>query len=96
MDLPLIIGIVAGLFTTFAIIPQIVRTWKTKEVKDVSIGMFLILITGVSLWFVYGILKSDIPIMVTNGISVLLNLVMLYFIIIYSKKKNDSSNKLSN
>lgn len=85
MDTTLLIGSLAGLFTTIAIIPQIIRSWRTKKVKDVSIVMFIILITGVSLWVVYGIIKKDIPIIITNGISVVLNLIMLLFIIKYSK-----------
>jgi len=83
----MLIGLIAGTCTTIAIVPQIVRTWKTKEVKNVSPKMFLVLITGVSLWCVYGILKKDVPIIITNGISVLLNLVMLYFLLIYTKNK---------
>lgn len=84
MDIETLIGTVAGICTTVAVVPQIVRTWKTKEVKDVSIGMFIVLILGVGLWTVYGILIKDWPIFITNGISVLLNLCMLYFIISYS------------
>lgn len=84
MDIEAIIGTVAGICTTVAVVPQLVRTWKTKEVEDVSLGMFLVLIFGVTLWTVYGILKKDWPIIITNGISVILNLLMLYFIVSYS------------
>jgi MtN3 and saliva related transmembrane protein len=88
MDIETLIGTVAGICTTVAVVPQIVRTWKTKEVEAVSLGMFVVLISGVSLWTVYGILKSDWPIIITNGTSVLLNLCMLYFIIRYSDKSD--------
>lgn len=88
MDTITLIGIVAGICTTIAVIPQIVRTWKTKKVKDVSISMFIVLIAGVGLWTLYGILKKDWPIIITNGTSVILNLCMLYFIISYSEKSN--------
>ena len=88
METITVIGIVAGICTTIAVVPQIVRTWKTKKVMDVSISMFIVLIVGVALWTLYGILKKDIPIIITNGISVLLNLIMLYFIIAFSKKSN--------
>lgn len=84
MDIEALIGTVAGICTTVAVVPQLVRTWKTKEVEDVSLGMFLVLIFGVTLWTVYGILKKDWPIIITNGISVMLNLCMLYFIMSYS------------
>lgn len=86
MDLTTFIGVVAGFCTTIAVVPQIIRTWRTKEVKDVSIKMFFVLITGVTLWCIYGILKKDLPIIITNSLSIVLNLSMLYFIIVYSKK----------
>lgn len=88
MDTITLIGIVAGICTTIAVVPQIVRTWKTKKVMDVSIAMFIVLIAGVGLWTLYGILKTDWPIIITNGISVMLNLCMLYFIITYSEKSD--------
>ena len=47
-----ILGLVAGICTTIAVIPQIKKAWKTKKVDDVSPGMFMILLLGVSLWVV--------------------------------------------
>ena len=85
MDITTLIGIVAGVCTTIAVVPQIYKTWKTKKVMDVSIGMFIVLILGVALWTVYGVIKKDWPIIITNGISVVLNLWMLYYIVSYSK-----------
>ena len=78
-----ILGLVAGACTTAAVTPQIWKAWKTKEVEDVSIGMYLVLITGLALWLVYGILQKDIPIIATNGTALLLNLFMLYLIFRY-------------
>lgn len=81
-----IIGILAGIFTTIAAVPQIFRAWKTKKVDDVSPKMFLVLTIGVSLWTVYGAMKQDIPIIITNGISTILNITMLILIIKFRKK----------
>lgn len=78
-----ILGLVAGACTTAAVTPQIWKAWKTKEVEDVSIGMYLVLITGLALWLVYGIITGDIPIIATNGTALLLNLFMLYLIFRY-------------
>lgn len=78
-----ILGLVAGVCTTVAVIPQIIKAWKTKKVKDVSPGMFMILMTGVGLWVVYGIVKNDLPIIATNGVSLALNSVMMYLMIRY-------------
>ncbi|MAZ72281.1 MAG: hypothetical protein CMC70_03950 [Flavobacteriaceae bacterium] len=79
-----IIGILAGIFTTVAVIPQIYKAIKTNKVDDISPVFFSILLLGVGLWTVYGILKTDWPIMVTNGISFMLNATMLG---IYIKNK---------
>lgn len=78
-----ILGLIAGAFTTAAVTPQIWKAWKTREVDDVSVGMYLVLITGLALWLIYGIIKSDIPIIATNGAALLLNLFMLYLIFRY-------------
>ncbi|SEB49600.1 MtN3 and saliva related transmembrane protein [Maribacter dokdonensis] len=80
-----IIGIFAGIFTTIAAVPQIYRAWKTKKVDDVSPIMFFVLILGVLLWTVYGVMKQDAPIIITNGISTLLNITM--FILIFKYRK---------
>ncbi|HUH26613.1 SemiSWEET transporter [Gelidibacter sp.] len=88
MDLEEIIGILAGVFTTLGVLPQIIKAVKTKKVKDVSPWMFVVLCLGVGLWTVYGILKMDWPIILTNGISFLLNGVMLLIIITQNKEED--------
>lgn len=85
MDFEEIIGTLAGVFTTLGVLPQIIKAIRTKKVSDVNPLMFIVLCIGVGLWTVYGILKMDWPIIVTNGISFLLNACML-FIIITQKK----------
>ena len=83
----MILGIVAGICTTIAVIPQIRKAWKTKKVEDVSPGMFAVLMFGVFLWIIYGIIKNDIPIIATNGVSLGLNSVMLYLMVKFGKKQ---------
>jgi len=80
-----LIGIASGVFTTVAVLPQIVKAIQTRKVKDVSPFMFIILCLGVGLWTIYGILKKDWPIILTNGVSLILNGMML--IIILKQKK---------
>lgn len=74
----LIIGIVAGILTAASMLPQVFKTLKTKKAEHVSPLMLVILICGVSLWFFYGIKKNDLPIIITNGFSVLVNVFMLF------------------
>lgn len=78
-----ILGLVAGLCTTAAVVPQIWKAWKTKKVADVSPGMFFVLVTGLALWVVYGIIQNDLPIIATNGTALFLNSLMLYLLFRY-------------
>jgi MtN3 and saliva related transmembrane protein len=77
-NLSLIIGISAGVLTAVSMLPQVFKTIKTKKAEHVSPLMLIILICGVSLWIAYGILKNDLPIIFTNGFSVIVNLCMLF------------------
>ncbi|HYJ63250.1 MAG TPA: SemiSWEET transporter [Parafilimonas sp.] len=83
----LIIGISAGVLTAVSMLPQVFKTIKTKKAEHVSPLMLIILICGVSLWIVYGIFKNDLPIIFTNGFSVLVNLCMLFLRWRYRDKK---------
>jgi MtN3 and saliva related transmembrane protein len=78
-----VLGLVAGICTTVSVVPQIRKAWNTKKVEDVSPGMFAILILGVFLWFIYGFTQNDMPIIVTNGVSLALNGLMLFLMIKY-------------
>lgn len=82
-----ILGIVAGLCTTSAVIPQLRKAFKTKKTDDVSIGMFVVLIIGFVLWIIYGVKQSDFPIVLTNGISLALNSLMIILILKYGHSK---------
>jgi MtN3 and saliva related transmembrane protein len=79
MDSYTIIGLAAGFCTTMAFLPQAVKTWRSKSAKDLSLGMYLIFCTGVVLWLTYGILISDLPIIITNLVTLLLAISILYF-----------------
>lgn len=77
MDLIDIIGIVAGILTSSSIVPQIVKTLKKKKAQDVSVFMFIVMMTGNALWVYYGLDKSDIAIISTNFLALGLNITML-------------------
>ena len=79
MDIITIIGLAAGFCTTVAFMPQVVKTWRTKSAKDLSLGMYSIFCTGIILWLAYGILISDLPIILANIVTLVLALSILYF-----------------
>lgn len=60
------IGLLAGTLTTISFFPQMVKTWKTRSTKDISLEMFLLFCSGLLLWIVYGLFVRDIPVIMTN------------------------------
>ena len=61
-----VLGVLAGILTTGCWLPQLVRSWRTRSVGDISWGYLLVLASGVALWVVYGAAQGDLPIMLTN------------------------------
>ncbi|ERT08872.1 PQ loop repeat family protein [Lyngbya aestuarii BL J] len=79
MTLITAIGLLAGALTTVAFLPQVIKTWKTKSTRDVSLGMFVMFCTGVFLWIVYGALIGDLPIVAANIVTLSLASTILFF-----------------
>lgn len=80
-----IIGLVAAVLTTAAFLPQVYKTWKTKDVSSFSLPMFLIFFVGIVLWFVYGILMKSPAMILANSITIVSSFLLLYFKIKYDK-----------
>jgi MtN3 and saliva related transmembrane protein len=78
-----IIGYVAAIFTTFSLLPQIIRIRKLKEARDISLFMPLMISIGSILWLIYGIILKEAPIIAANTVSLLFSLTVLFFTIKY-------------
>ena len=61
------IGLSAGFLTSVAVLPQVVRTWRTKHARDISIWQPLILIIGMLLWLIYGMMLHDLQLIAANS-----------------------------
>lgn len=72
IDLNSLIGIVAGIITTSALLPQALKIYKTKSAKDISLTMFVFLAMGIALWLLYGILIEEFPVILANSVSLIL------------------------
>ncbi|BAQ61902.1 hypothetical protein GM3708_2308 [Geminocystis sp. NIES-3708] len=83
MELVTIIGLMAGFLTTISFLPQVIKTWKSQSAKDLSLSMFLSFCIGVFLWLIYGILQTDIPIIISNLITLILAGTILFFKLTY-------------
>lgn len=66
------IGYIAAACTSFAFLPQALRIWRTRSAEDISLAMYLILVTGVVLWIAYGALIRSTPLVAANTTSLLL------------------------
>ena len=72
-------GYAAALCTTVAYVPQVLRVWRTRSTGDISLKMFLVLVTGLALWLIYGFWKGEIPLILANGVTLMLASIILYF-----------------
>lgn len=81
-----IIGLGAGFLTALSLIPQVIKTLKDKKAEDVSLLTLFVLQAGIILWIVYGFKRDDFPIILTNSISLLVNITMVILGIRYKKK----------
>jgi MtN3 and saliva related transmembrane protein len=77
MDAITLVGFIAGTLTTVAYVPQVIRSWRLKETRDISLSMLVLYAVGVFLWLVYGIWSDALPIIWANGISLILILGLL-------------------
>jgi MtN3 and saliva related transmembrane protein len=77
------VGLLAGVLTTISFVPQVVKIWKTKQARDISLGMFAIFSGGVLLWLLYGIGIGALPVIVANAVTLGLSLTILVFKIKY-------------
>lgn len=79
MDIGELLGTLAAILTTIAFIPQVIQVWKTKQTKDISLGMFSLFSVGVFLWFLYGIFLRKWPMIIANGIVFVLASIIVGF-----------------
>lgn len=78
-----VLGFVAATLTTTAFVPQVIKSLKTKSAKDLSLGTSTLLCSGVLLWLIYGILNSDLPIILSNALTLVLATALLVLKIRY-------------
>ena len=83
MSIITIIGLLAAFCTTFALLPQLVKVWKSRHAHDISLGMYIIYISGIALWLIYGIIIKNLPVIAANTISMLLDGIILVYKIKY-------------
>ena len=74
-----ILGYTAGAITCLTFLPQVIKTWKLKSARDVSMMMFIIAAVNEVMWIVYGALLDNWVIILTNAIVLAMSSIMIFF-----------------
>jgi MtN3 and saliva related transmembrane protein len=72
-----LVGALAACLTTLSFLPQAWLTFKTRDVRGVSLGMYSVFAIGVTLWLAYGLLLRAWPIVIANAVTLALALAIL-------------------
>lgn len=65
-------GYLAAILTTISFVPQVIHVWRSKQTKDISLGMYSVFTLGIVVWLIYGILLGSWPIIIANSITIVL------------------------
>ena len=76
-------GLVAGFLTTGSFLPQIIKTIRTKDTRNISLMMYIFYVIGVVLWLMYGYVINDAVLLITNSFSLLFGIILLIMKIRY-------------
>ena len=90
MSIETIVGVGASVFTATSLLPQLIKLIKEKKSQDVSIVMLAVLFTGLALWIVYGILKRDWIIVVSNSFALIVNFLSGILTIRYKRRSKSA------
>ncbi len=73
-----ILGYVAGILVVISLLPQVVKSWKTKSTRDISLSRYIIYVIGLILWVAYAVIIQNGPVAVMNGVGLVLAVSILY------------------
>ena len=73
------IGSIAAILTTFAFLPQVIKVIKTKGTESIALCMYLMQVVGIALWLFHGLVIDDLPLIMANGVSLILSGTILYY-----------------
>lgn len=80
-----VLGLVAAVCTTFGFVPQMYKTWKTKDVSGLSLPMYMVICLGTILWLIYGILIQSTAVIFANTIAVVFTFSLVVAILRFRK-----------
>lgn len=89
IELKELIGYGAAALTTAAFVPQAWKTFRSRDVRGISLGMYSMFTAGVALWLAYGLLEGSLPIIIANAITLALSCAVLAMKIGYHRHHHD-------
>lgn len=78
-----ILGYIAGILVVISLLPQVIKSWKTKSTKDISLLRYIVYVIGLILWIAYALIIKNIPVGLMNSIGLVLATSILYLKIKY-------------
>ncbi|MBM7643705.1 SemiSWEET transporter [Streptococcus loxodontisalivarius] len=72
-------GFIAAFLTTFAFLPQVIKTIKSKDTESISLGMYSMQVVGIGLWLLHGIIIDDLALILANSVSFILSGTILCY-----------------
>ena len=79
MNTEIAIGILGAILSSLSFLPQVLKIWKTKSAKDLSLPTILLLAANAATWLTYGLLKDAMPLAITNAIMLSMLLIIIFF-----------------
>ncbi|MFT3972543.1 MAG: SemiSWEET transporter [Amaricoccus sp.] len=70
-------GLVAASLTTFAFLPQVVQTWRSRSTEGLNLPMLAVLAAGIALWTIYGFGTGQLPVILANSVTLCLVAILL-------------------
>lgn len=80
------LGYIAAILTTGSFLPQVIKTVRTKDTSGISLYMYLFLLAGLILWFIYGLRIKSMPIILANLFTGIMSMIILFYKLMEVKK----------
>ncbi len=78
LTFPHILGFIAGLLMSISFIPQAIRSIRTKDTKSLSLPSYVLFVLCCVFWFCYGLALPSAPMILWNGITIIVSGMVLY------------------
>jgi MtN3 and saliva related transmembrane protein len=83
------VGLLAGALTSCAVLPQLLKAYRSRQVRDISVWQPVLLVLGMGLWLAYGILMGDLPLIAANLFSIACNVLLVVMKFLYREAQGE-------